>query len=180
MHSDIHVAVRFHDQSVFAGELLQCTITFRNVANLAEEPLTPSLQSHRRSRRESISQLAAQANRPNNVLRLSQHGRSYNNEHPPGQASHRRPSPSANNRDTISNARPQRPVHKQQRSISIISVASPTVAGDVGSLTAGGWDKQKRPGHSRSSTVQIQHGESDRNSIRVVNQLIICSVATSS
>lgn len=155
MHSDIHVAVRFHDQSVFAGEQLRCTITFRNVANVTEEPVTPSsFQNRRRSRRESISQLAAQANRPNNVLRLSQNGRSFNNGHSPDPGGQRRsPSISSTAHGSTGDSRSQRPGHKHQRSVSIISVNSPTVTGDVG-----GWDKPKRPGHSRSSTVQLHHG----------------------
>ena len=34
MHSDIKVIVRFKEQSVFAGEDVQCTITFKNIAHL--------------------------------------------------------------------------------------------------------------------------------------------------
>ncbi|KAJ9614238.1 Golgi membrane exchange factor (Ric1p-Rgp1p) subunit [Cladophialophora chaetospira] len=157
MHSDIHVAVRFHDQSVFAGEQLRCVITFRNVANLAEEPATPLSHNRRRSRRESISQLAAaQAGKPNNALRLSQNGRTVSKDHFVDQAGTQRPSPLPNYQDAANSDKSQRPVHKQQRSISIVSLASPTVTGDVGSLASGGWGKQKGPSHSRSSTVQVQ------------------------
>ncbi|OAG39063.1 hypothetical protein AYO21_06783 [Fonsecaea monophora] len=141
MHSDIHVAVRFHDQSVFAGEQLRCTITFRNVAS-SSEPLTPSFQSLRRQRRESISQLAAaQSTKPSTVLRLSQNGqngRPNSHEQGPDQPA-------------------QRPGHKQQRSVSIISLTSPTIVGDVDHGASGGRAKPKRPAHSRSSTVQIHH-----------------------
>jgi RAB6A-GEF complex partner protein 2 len=158
MHSDIHVAVRFRDQSVFAGEQLRCTITFRNVASLSEESATPSLHNRQRSRRESISQLAAQASRPAGSLNYAQNGRSLSRDHSVDYAGQRKPSPLLNNQEASSSVRPQRPGHKHQRSVSIISVASPTVAGDAGSLASGSWDKPKR-GHSRSSTVQLQSGK---------------------
>ncbi|KIW88025.1 uncharacterized protein Z519_11135 [Cladophialophora bantiana CBS 173.52] len=162
MHSDIHVVVRFHDQSVFAGEHLRCTITFRNVANSLELP-TPSYQTLRRSRRESISQLAAQSTKPNTILRLSQNGqngRSTGHEHSADQAGRQMPlgSWSSDNPASV-----QRPGHKQQRSVSIISLTSPTIAGDLEHGAPGGWAKPKRPSHSRSSTVQIQHGKSTRD-----------------
>ena len=177
MHSDIHVAVRFHDQSVFAGEQLRCTITFRNVANLSEEPVATSLHARSRSRRESISQLAAQATRRNSTLRLGQNGRHLRENQPADHPGHRRPSPSLNNQDPANNNNFQRPVHRQQRSISIISVASPIITGDVGTLPSGAWDKQKRPGHSRSSTVQIQPGKLD-TALRRGLELIFGSTTT--
>ncbi len=159
MHSDIHVAVRFHDQSVFAGEELRCTITFRNVANLAEEPVAPYIHSRRSSRRESISQLAAQASRPNNVLRLNQDGRFARKEPSPDQADTQKPKPSISNHDAANSDTSRKPAHRQQRSISIISVAPPTATGEVERLPSGGWGNQKRPSHSRSSTVQLQNGK---------------------
>ena len=160
MHSDIHVAVRFHDQSVFAGEQLRCTITFRNVANLSEEPATPPLHNRRRSRRESISQLAAQGFKPNNALRLNQNGRPGGKNHPTGQSGQQKPSTSLNSQGAAGDAAAQKPAHKHQRSISIISVTSPPIAGYAGNSAAGDWARQKRPSHSRSSTVQIAPGKS--------------------
>ena len=162
MHSDIHVAVRFHDQSVFAGEELRCTVTFRNVANLAEEPATPFIHSRRSSRQESISQLAAQASRPNNVLRLNQDGRFARRDRSADQAGIQKPLPPLNDQDATNSVTAQRSAHRQQRSISIRSVAPPIAAGDVESLASGGREHQKRPTHSRSSTVQLQHGKSLR------------------
>ncbi|OQU96166.1 hypothetical protein CLAIMM_02281 [Cladophialophora immunda] len=164
MHSDIHVAVRFHDQSVFAGEQLRCTITFRNVATTSEPP-TPSFQSLRRQRRESISQLAAaQSTKPSTVLRLSQNGqngRSTGHEQAADQAGRQVPLGSSY---TDNPAHVQRPAHKQQRSVSIISLTSPTIAGDLEHGAPGGWTKPKKPSHSRSSTVQIHHAPQRRTS----------------
>jgi len=37
-HGNIRVFVRWHDQTVFAGEEVKCTITFKNVARLAGSP----------------------------------------------------------------------------------------------------------------------------------------------
>ncbi|OAP55728.1 hypothetical protein AYL99_09880 [Fonsecaea erecta] len=160
MHSDIHVVVRFHDQSVFAGEQLRCTITFRNVAPTSSEPLTPSFQTLRRQRRESISQLAAaQSAKPSTVLRLSQNGhngRPAGHEHAADQA--------GRSLYTDNSASTQRPTHKQQRSVSIISLTSPTIAGDLEYGAPGSWTKPKRPSHSRSSTVQIYHAPQRRTS----------------
>ena len=162
MHSDIHVVVRFHDQSVFAGEHLRCTITFKNVANLSE-PATPGLQPRRSSRRESISQIVAQVAKNNAAARAGQNGRSLNNNElaadKPGR--HRALGSSHSPGSTSdSQVHLQRPPHKQQRSVSIISVTAPISAGDLADGTTSSWAKQQRLGHQRSSTMQIQQGES--------------------
>jgi hypothetical protein len=164
MHSDIHVVVRFHEQSVFAGEHLRCTITFRNVANLSE-PVTPALPPRRSSRRESISQIASQAARNHAATRVGPHGRTNNSgdhsidtvggRHRPTASFHIPTSASDNE------VHPQRPTHKQQRSVSIISVTSPITAGDLADSNTSSWAKQQRLSHhQRSSTVGIQHGMS--------------------
>ncbi|KAJ4590576.1 Golgi membrane exchange factor (Ric1p-Rgp1p) subunit [Exophiala dermatitidis] len=153
MHSDIHVVVRFHGQSVFAGEELRCTITFKNVAT-STEPVSPPLGTGRGSRRESISQIAAQVNRSNASARLNQNGRVRGNNddftEPAGgqraSASHRARSP--DERQT----HPRRPTHQHQRSVSIMSVTSPIASGDVAD-NGSSWARQQRLGHQRTSTV---------------------------
>ena len=37
MPSDLQVFVKWKEQTVFAGEDVECTITFKNVAEIAEE-----------------------------------------------------------------------------------------------------------------------------------------------
>lgn len=154
MHSDIHVLVRFHEQSVFAGEELRCTITFRNVANVSE----PATRPRQSSRRESIGHIAAQIakghapHRSNHAARPSQH------EITPDLARHPRPSGSSTSPQAgFDDHRSRSPRAKQQRSVSIISVTSP-IAGEVGDSTASSWAKQQRLSHQRSHTTGNQYG----------------------
>ncbi|OKL62588.1 hypothetical protein UA08_02964 [Talaromyces atroroseus] len=52
MPSDLQVFVKWKEQTVFAGEDVECTITFKNVAEIAEsEPSTPHPQHQRRTSR---------------------------------------------------------------------------------------------------------------------------------
>ncbi|KAM5355558.1 hypothetical protein ACJ41O_002204 [Fusarium nematophilum] len=45
--SNIRVFIRWHDQTVFAGEEVKCTITFKNVAPGAGQPKQQPPQSER-------------------------------------------------------------------------------------------------------------------------------------
>lgn len=161
MHSDIHVIVRFQEQSVFAGEELKCTITFKNIANLAE-PITPSIARRRSSRHESISQIAAQSLKNHAHLRLSQNGRSASDKESQsdGRGRHRATASlqtPINTTDLQSST--ERPGFKQ-RSVSIISVTSPVGNNDhPESSSSSSWARQQRLSHQRSSTTQLQHGK---------------------
>lgn len=161
MHSDIHVIVRFHEQSVFAGEELRCTITFKNVANLIE-PVSPSIPKRRSSRQASISQIAAHSARNHGHSRLSQNGRSAttdNERFPDARGRHKATASLQNPIPTTDLPSPvERPGFKQ-RSVSIISVTSPIATTDHADVSAGSWAKQQRLSHQRSSTVQIHHGK---------------------
>jgi len=156
MPSDIHVVVRFQEQSVFAGEQLRCTITFKNVANLPE-PVSPGYSRRRSSRRQSISQLAAQSTRNLAVQRLGHNGRQIDSAAEP----HGRHRATASLQTTVpvtdSLDPTERPAIKQ-RSVSIISVTSPIPTGDHVNTTSGSWATQQRLSHQRSSTVQNLHG----------------------
>lgn len=155
MHSDIHVLVRFHEQSVFAGEELRCTVSFRNVANLSEPPIRP----RQSSRRESIGHIAAQVAKSNAANRSSHAARpSHNNDNLPDLAQRHRPSGSSPPpHPGFEDHQAQTPGNKQQRSVSIISVTSP-IAGEVGDSTSSSWAKQQRLSHQRSSTTGNQYG----------------------
>lgn len=168
MRSDIHVAVRFHEQCVFAGEQLKCTITFRNVANFSE-PTTPAFHGRRSSRQESIGQLAAQAGRNVSAARGGPHGWPINTAEGTVDQSGRHRATASLNTPAVSTTspisggfdnarRPPRPGHKKQMSVSIISVPSSVLpnATDGGSTHPG---MRTRPSHQRSSTVQIHHGK---------------------
>ncbi|EXJ82521.1 hypothetical protein A1O3_06334 [Capronia epimyces CBS 606.96] len=163
MHSDIHVVVRFHEHSVFAGEELRCTITFKNVATLSE-PVTPASQTRRTSRRESISQIAAQVSRTNAAARLNQNGRARSHydqsTEPPGR--HRATASYSPGSPDERPTQLQRPSHQHQRSVSIISVTSPTATGDL-QEGGGSWARQQRLSHQRSSTIATQQAAPRKN-----------------
>lgn len=165
MHSDIHVIVRFQEQSVFAGEELKCTITFKNIANLAEPPVTPSIARRRSSRHESISQIAAISLKNHAHLRLGQNGRSVSDKesHSDSRGRHRATASLQSPINTTDLQSPtERPGYKQ-RSVSIISVTSPIGNNDhPESSSPNSWARQQRLSHQRSSTVQLQHGKSLR------------------
>ncbi|KIW39467.1 uncharacterized protein PV06_08078 [Exophiala oligosperma] len=160
MHSDIHVIVRFQEQSVFAGEELKCTITFKNIANLAEPPVTPSIARRRSSRHESISQIAAISLKNHAHLRLGQNGRSVSDKesHSDSRGRHRATASLQSPINTTDLQSPtERPGYKQ-RSVSIISVTSPIGNNDhPESSSPNSWARQQRLSHQRSSTVQLQH-----------------------
>ncbi|KAK5316128.1 Golgi membrane exchange factor (Ric1p-Rgp1p) subunit [Exophiala xenobiotica] len=166
MHSDIHVIVRFHEQSVFAGEELRCTITFKNVANLVE-PVSPTTPKRRTSRQASISQIAAHLSRNHGHSRSSQNGRTAtdNNERfPDARGRHKA---TASLQDPIPTNDLPTPVERpgfKQRSVSIISVTSPIATTDHADASSGSWAKQQRLSHRRSSTVQIHHDSHHRTS----------------
>lgn len=162
MPSDIRVFVRFKEQCAFAGEELNCVITFKNVAE-ALEPPTPGVGSFR-TKRNSISQLAAAQAAAATNARLGppdklQSARSPSagyNERPqanrhrgsyslssPSTPIPRGPSPS----DDAENRAPQ-----HQRSVSIISGQTPILSPSIQDTGTG---RGAKSGHRRSSTVQL-------------------------
>lgn len=163
MPSDVQVFVRFKQQCVFAGEELNCVITFKNVAE--HESSATGAGALRQTKRNSISQIvAAQAaagisnllsttTRPQNVRSPSagrearpqaRHQGSYSLS-TPATPIPRGPSPSNEAHPTT-----QRPPNSHQRSVSIISMNSPII-------NSGNPDNsrtQSKPlTHRRSSTM---------------------------
>jgi len=167
MPSDVQVFVRFKEQCVFAGEELNCVITFKNVAEHTEPP-TPGAGPFRHSKRNSINQLAAAhaataaANArlpPQMQVHKTRSPSVGRNERP--QARHqgsysmstpatpilRAPSPS-NDPSTLAHGSSQ--PHK--RSVSIMSMTSSVLS--TASQDHGNGRGQSRPtGHRRSSTM---------------------------
>lgn len=171
MPSDVQVFVRFQEQSVFAGEELDCVITFKNVAEVTEPPPpTPAggVGSARHSRRDSITRLAAQNARLNTDRRQSQSVLSPSLERPRGR---HQDSPSASVPSTPSvvqqspagdGSQAGKPVHRHQRSVSIISGPS---ASSSPLMPPPSPRLNKNAGHRRSSTVQYvpqQHTRTSR------------------
>lgn len=156
MPSDIQITVRFQDQCVFAGEEVKCTITFKNVAN-ASEPPTPGPPQRRKSRTLSIEKLAAQSPRFSDVLQSPRVGKA--NNYPPS-AMKKALGGGSNEAGGGAN---QRPGHKHQRSVSIISMGSPTI-GSSQDEGRNGKSGAPKLAHRRSSTIQVHTGHDRRPS----------------
>lgn len=166
MPSDVQVFVRFKEQCVFAGEELHCSITFKNVAEL-QEPPTPGVNSFRHNRRNSINQLAAQNARANQTPRSPEER--PRGRHQPSYSVSQPPTP-----PIVGNTTPpsdvaigtQKPSHKHQRSVSILSMTSPGLPGSQSDTGIGNVPRNFMA-HRRSSTMQLadfgrRQSQSDR------------------
>jgi hypothetical protein len=167
--TNIRVFVRWHDQTVFSGEEVKCTITFKNVAPLPGQ-----------SRQVSGQQLNTHSER--NRLGASLAGRIKANAGltPPSSATtgrgHRRsalslsipPSSSRSRSGSIqwpssqTGSAETRPGHAHKRSVSIVSIGSAsTIDGHQRRESLGAPQpppsSAQRPGrgHSRSASLQI-------------------------
>lgn len=154
---------------MFAGEELNCVITFKNVAEHTEPP-TPGAGSFRHTKRNSINQLAAaHAAAAAANARLAPQGQLHKTRSPsvgrndrprawhqgsysmstPTTPIPRGPSPSNDPSPPV-----QGPSQPHQRSVSIISMTSPILP--VASQDYGNGRGQSRPiGHRRSSTMTV-------------------------
>ncbi|KAL4933465.1 putative intracellular protein transport protein (Sat1) [Aspergillus undulatus] len=167
MSSDIQVFVRWKDQSIFAGEDVECTITFKNVAEKSEDrknAQTPHLRKQSRSaitpRSDSFS-LRLPSNPFRNLNRRSYpitprkspSHRISSSVSSPLIGPHSFPPPSTP-RNLPSSG------HKHKRSISILSIDSEggnsSVAGDKTPKTPSQLNPS-RPvrGHGRSASLQV-------------------------
>ncbi|KAK5101686.1 Golgi membrane exchange factor (Ric1p-Rgp1p) subunit [Lithohypha guttulata] len=165
MPSDVQVFVRFKEQCVFAGELIECVITFTNVAENAEPP-TPGAGGYRHTKRNSINQLAAAQAAALNT-RLAPGGRLHNARSPSAVREER---PRVKHQNSYSMSMPSTPIprgpspsievqsttakesQQHHRSVSIISGAPPTLPLSPNDAIA---TRPKLGGHRRSSTVTI-------------------------
>lgn len=131
--SDIQVFVRWKDQTIFAGEDVECTITFRNVAesnnpdsNNHSGQLTP-LQSQRKQPRTGNSDSSSffSLKSPQNIFFGS--GRRSNSISPHKNSSHRISSSLSASHSFPPPSTPRvgpPPGHKHKRSVSILSIDS--------------------------------------------------------
>ena len=159
---NIRVFVRWHDQTVFAGEEVRCTITFKNVAS-------GSKQQRGNQQQSSLSPL--EKNRLGGTL----HSRAVKANAglaPPSAASgrgHRRPAlsysgPPVSSRGRsgsiqwpqTSNTGDSRSNHGHNRSVSIVSIGSTSTVEDASQRSEGS-ARPQRPsrGHNRASSLQI-------------------------
>lgn len=161
MASDIRVFVRWKEQTVFAGEDVECTITFKNIAN-EHPPPTPSRLVRRSSRQASISGKSAHYAQGRSPVIANNHRLPI--RHPSGKA-HR---PSASLSAAVSPGIDTRspswnslrsngsgPGHKHQRSVSIVSLASDDTAGSETGLQKDIAPPVQPRGHNRAASLQI-------------------------
>ncbi|ORY56118.1 Rgp1-domain-containing protein [Pseudomassariella vexata] len=146
--SNIRVFIHWSDQTVFAGEDIQCRITFKNVAR-------PPNQSYERSRQ------------PSPLLGTPRHKSVANNSLTPpvvGRGRGHRSTLSLNVPSSSSRVKsgttqwiqprdqpPSRPGHAHKRSLSIVSIGSAATVEDAGR----GHAQRPTHGHGRSSSLQI-------------------------
>lgn len=147
--SDIRVFVEWHERTVFAGEEVRCTITFRNVASV------PSSTPHQRTPRQTPAGLGISPG-PAGL-------RTTSKLQPP-------PPTPRGHRSTMSMTSPRlgapQPLQAavaggegregmgHRKSVSIVSIGGGTVGEDVGDSHAGRLSRFNR-GHGRASSLQI-------------------------
>ena len=164
MPSDVQVFVRFAEPCVFAGEEVQCSITFRNVADLrgrAGVALASGLQGRRVSLGPQMFNGRPNSQRYGRNPRLvaatgdgidgkvNRHKATMSLSIPSG-FSPSLPSSRAHSPDA-----PQSTEQGHHRSISTMSESSPMQSVDSRALGAGPSRKVGRQAHTRSSTVQV-------------------------
>jgi RAB6A-GEF complex partner protein 2 len=170
MPSDIQVFVRFKEPSVFAGEELECNITFKNVATEQHDTSALDSRSGRHSRRVSLVEQSA------TTPRGSSAGWSKENPRLATAALHSaRSGIGRNHKATASLSIPKssgtaiaspstphveravvRPGPNHRRSLSIISAGSAGFREDSDSQKSVQIAERSRPGLSHKSTSTLQ------------------------
>ena len=167
--SNIRVFIRWHDQTVFAGEEVKCTITFKNVARSHH-----ASASHASKPPPTQSRLINPDNRPSASASQSRLKSPSALAPPPASRGHRSslsltvPSTPTTSR-TRSGSIPwtsqglqearqgngHRGGHGHKRSISIVSIGSTSTVDD--GQSSPGSAKPQRPvrGHARASSLQM-------------------------
>lgn len=177
--SDIQVFVKWKDQTIFAGEDVECTITFRNVAdsNNAESnnhhnggQLTPHQPQRKQPRAGSTDSSFFSLKSPQNLFfgsnrrshslspqKKPSHRTSSSLSAPLGSA-HSFPPPS-----TPRNGPP--PSHKHKRSVSILSIDSEGGNGGNGGdrtpSSSSPFSRMPPRGHGRSASLQVPRKRND-------------------
>ncbi|RAK97229.1 putative intracellular protein transport protein (Sat1) [Aspergillus ibericus CBS 121593] len=163
MPSDIQVFVKWKDQTIFAGEDVECVITFKNVAETNGDPSNGGQSSHQRqpSRATSSHSESLFSLRSPQKFFFSPHRRSYPNIHKKS-PSHR-PSSSVSSPLIGSHSFPPPSTPrsgppaggKHKRSVSILSIDSEGT-GEPTPRTSSQYNRS-RPvrGHGRAASLQV-------------------------
>lgn len=171
-HSNIRVFVHWRDQTVFAGEDIKCTITFKNVAREADGP--KGGQSHHASQRRNNSDRQRLLSNLASPLSGGRSSRGSNSITSPPPASngrgHRRSALSLSIPSTTSSTRSaavqwpsgggsfadSRPGHSHKRSLSIVSIGSASTIDEHNQRSEPAGRPPMPPrGHNRASSLQI-------------------------
>lgn len=155
--SNIRVFVHWRDQTVFAGEAVQCTVTFRNIAPEANQQ-----QQQAHSRPPSQSQSQSERQRLASPIQTRGKAAASARGHRRAALSLSVPSPSSRSRQG-SIQWPQAVVpgdprgHAHKRSVSIVSIGSTTSTIDEHSQSPRYENSPRQPRHShnRASSLQI-------------------------
>ncbi|RDA88497.1 hypothetical protein CP532_6661 [Ophiocordyceps camponoti-leonardi (nom. inval.)] len=174
----VRVFVGWCDQTVFAGEEVKCTITFKNVAsesdNQKQSPSPPPPTQHSQQQSQQQQQQQQQPNSPSCT-------RGHGPTSPRSVRGHRRSALSLSGPPSNSLGRPgsmQWPQtatggdwsrgHAHKRSLSIVSIGSAAGADDHSSLHDVGAKPQR--GHGRAASLQIlPRGPTSHTAFPVVN-----------
>ncbi|KAI8312443.1 hypothetical protein K4K61_010208 [Colletotrichum sp. SAR11_59] len=156
-NSNIRVFIRWHDQTVFAGEEIKCTITFKNIARDSSQQRQSQLLTPTDRPRHASPLLRAKSNAgltPPNSAQTRGHRSALSLNVPAAQARKRSgsvpwPSP------LTPNAAEHRG-NGHQKSVSIVSIGSTSTIADETQSNASS-TKSQRPGrgHARASSLQI-------------------------
>jgi hypothetical protein len=164
--SNIRAFVQWNDQTVFAGETVECKITFKNTAPTSSISRSNSLRSKSNShgpvgdrKRKSTAQQMTGTNGSTSAIQSPQLGSSSRSGHRPT-LSLNVPVGTSRNRNTGSwsagqNGQPASG-HKHVRSVSIISMGGSDIAGED-TTSSPGTKAPQRPqrNHMRSASLQI-------------------------
>lgn len=164
--SNIRVFINWHDQTVFAGEEVRCTITFKNVTRAPGAASNQSRPSPQQSRHLNSNHLHGAHHRakPSGSLAPPPAGRGHRSS-----LSLTVPSAAASSRARAGSIPwpPQSPPevspgnggrgggHGHKRSVSIVSIGSSGGADDTQSNGVPGKPQRPTRGHARASSLQI-------------------------
>lgn len=167
MPSNIQVFVKWKDQTIFAGENVECTITFKNVADTTSDVSHGGEAGHQRKQSRvanhpsiSNSDSFFSLKSPQSIFsgkrsysissQRKPYHRTTSSMSTPPVASHSFP-PSSSSPST---PRSWQPGHSHKRSVSILSIESEGPSEKTSSPQTYGRGKPAR-GHGRSASLQI-------------------------
>jgi len=138
MPSNIQVFVKWKDQTIFAGENVECTITFKNVADTTTDPSSGGEGGHQRKQ-----------------SRIVNHPSTYNSD---SYFSLKSPQGLFSSRRSFSIGSQRKPYHRTTSSMSTPPVSSHSFPP---SSTSPSTPRSWQPGHSHKRSVSILSIESE-------------------